>query len=204
MGGVCGLRHPLSLDTRRALLTFSAPHPAAPNPRGQDASLPHPQLQPAPCRRCRRAGAAVGMGPSQARSWPVAVHRSARSLRHHPGGVPAREGVLRRGRGRAAGERADGDGPCGGAQRRDHQSQARHRRGRAGGGRAGAGIAGRDPAAAGQQRARVSRGDPAALPLSGSAPRGHAPQHPAALAGHLQRSAGGWRSRVSSSSRPRS
>ena len=167
----------LRLTVGRHWLTFSAPHRTLCTcPGGPRAEATMHPYRTHNCGELRAGhvgqhGAAVGLGAPQARSRPAAVHRPARPLRHHPDRVPARARVLRRGRGRPAGERADGHRPRGRAQRRDGQPRARDRRGRAGRRCPRGRVAGRDAAAAGQRRARLSRGDAAALPLPRPAPR---------------------------------
>src|SRR5271165_363501 len=49
-----------------------------------DAPLSDPYLRSAAPSRCGSAGAAIGVGASQARPWPAPLYRSAGSLRHYP------------------------------------------------------------------------------------------------------------------------
>ena len=80
--------------------------------------------------------------------------------RHHPGRLPARDGDLRRGGGAAAGKRDHRHRRGRRPHRRDREPRSADRRDRDRGRCDDRGIHGRHPAAAGQCRARLSRGDP--------------------------------------------
>ena len=56
-----------------------------------NAPLSQPHLRRAPRKRHRQRRAAFGLVPSHPRPWRRAVHRSARPLRHHPGGRRSRQ-----------------------------------------------------------------------------------------------------------------
>ena len=144
---------------------------------GDNAPLSQPYVRRASRKRHRQRGAALGLVSSHPRPWRRAVHRSARPLRHHPGGRRSRQSGVQ--------DRRDAALRMGGARRRQGAPAAgRHRESRSAdrGGRGlrprdrGSGT-GRRTADAGLRRPGISRGDPAQISFPRPAPRASASQH---------------------------
>ena len=156
--------------------------------RGQipsHARLSHPHLRRASPFRRRQDRPPLGLGASAARSRRAPVHRSPRSLRHHPGGRRSEIAGLRARRDAEAGMGGAHRRRGGGAADRDAQSQPADRRGRGQGERDRGAVGGQGAAAPRVRRARLPRGDAAQISLPRSSAREPARQHHEAAGHHL-------------------
>src|SRR4029077_19652845 len=79
------------LDKGALACAFRLPTGTPKEPTSDNAPLSQPHLRRASRERHRQRRAPFGLVPSHPRPWWRAFHRSARSLRHHPGGRRSRQ-----------------------------------------------------------------------------------------------------------------